>query len=100
VDVVVGTYSTVLYEAALALTPTVWVRTSRAYGRELAEETLAEEAARPEEFARALRKAAALPDEERLRRRSRIWGERVADGAAALMDALETLTPQPEWNAR
>jgi hypothetical protein len=88
VDVAVGTYSTVLYEALLAGVPIVWMKTARAYGRELAEEGLAEAAERPEELPGAIRKAVALTDSERRRRRQRIWGADIRNGAAALAEAL------------
>jgi hypothetical protein len=93
VDVAVGTYSTVLYEAALADIPAVWMKTSRAYGRELAEEGLADAAENPERFPEVLRRAAATPAGERERRRKRIWGEESADGAHRLVDELEILAP-------
>lgn len=89
VDVAVGTYSTVLYEAALAAVPIVWMKTSRAYGRELVEEHLAEAAEEPEDFPAAIRRALALPDSERLRRRERIWGEEFRNGAVSLMQVLQ-----------
>jgi hypothetical protein len=95
IDVTVGTYSTVLYEAALALVPAVWLRTSRAYGRELAEEGLAEPANEPADLLEVVRRAAALPLEERERRRDRIWGEARIDGARRLVDELEKLTAAP-----
>jgi hypothetical protein len=86
--VAVGTYSTVLYEALLAGVPIVWMKTARAYGRELAEEGLAEAAERPEDLPGAIRKAVALTDSERRRRRERIWGADIRNGAAALAEAL------------
>jgi hypothetical protein len=92
VDVALGTYSTVLYEAALALVPVVWLKTSRAYGRELAEEGLAEIAASPADLPAALGRAASLPAEERRRRRARIWGENAGNGAERLLEELERMT--------
>jgi hypothetical protein len=95
VDVAIGTYSTVLYEAALALVPAVWLRTSRAYGRELADEGLAEAAAGPADLPSAVRRAASLSMEERRRRRARIWGEHTGNGARRLLDELERMTSPP-----
>jgi hypothetical protein len=91
VDVAVGTYSTVLYEAALAEIPAVWMRTSRAYGRELAEESLAEEAKAPEELPAAVRRAAGLSEAERRQRRILVWGEEVRDGARRLVEEMKNL---------
>ncbi len=88
VDVALGTYSTVLYEAALAGVPIVWMKTTRAYGRELAEEGLAEAAERPEDLPAAIRRALALTDTERRQRRERIWGGEIHNGAACLVDTL------------
>jgi hypothetical protein len=93
-DAAIGTYSTVLYEAALAGLPIVWLKTTRAYGRELAEEHLAERADRPEDLPAVLRRAAALSAEERRKRRERMWGEKVADGAEILVRELSHLAPE------
>jgi hypothetical protein len=94
VDAAIGTYSTVLYEAALAELPIVWLKTTRAYGRELAEERLAERADRPEDLPAAIRRAAALPVEELRKRRERTWGGGIADGATALVRELSRLAPE------
>jgi hypothetical protein len=91
VDVAVGTYSTVLYEAALAEIPVVWMRTSRAYGRELVEEGIAEEAKAPEEMPAAVQRAAGLSEANRRRRRIRIWGEEIRDGTRRLIEEMKNL---------
>jgi hypothetical protein len=90
VDAALGTYSTVLYEAALSLVPTVWLRTAIAYGRELAEEGLAEAADSPPLAVEAIDRALRLVPEELLRRRDRIWSSTVADGARRLVDFGES----------
>ncbi|MBN1439810.1 MAG: hypothetical protein JW929_10405 [Anaerolineales bacterium] len=95
VDVAVGTYSSVLYEALLADVPAVWMKTTRAYGRELADDGLAEAAARPEELPDAVLRAAALPEDERRRRRERAWGEAGRSGAASLVQTLKQLGGPP-----
>lgn len=92
VDVAIGTYSTVLYEAALALVPILWLKTTRAYGRELTEEGLADAVGTPAQLPDALRRAVALPMAERLRRRERIWGAERISGAERLLDELEAMT--------
>ncbi len=91
VDLAVGSYSSVLYEAALTGIPIVWMKTTRAYGRELVEEGLAEAADRPEEMPAAVLRAFALPDAERRRRRERLWGGEIRNGAASLVQALQQL---------
>ncbi len=90
VDLALGTYSTVLYEAALSLIPTVWLRTSIAYGRELAEEGLAEAAEDPQQVVAVVDRALRIPREELLRRRDRIWSSAAEDGAQRLMEVAET----------
>ena len=89
VDLALGTYSTVLYEAALTLIPTVWLRTAIAYGRELAEEGLAEAAEDPQHIVAAVDRAFRLPREELLRRRDRIWSNAAKDGARRLIEIGE-----------
>jgi hypothetical protein len=91
VDVAVGTYSTVLYEAVLARTPIVWMKTSRAYGRELAEDRLAEAAHRPEELPGAIRKAVASRAAELDQRRELVWGKDIRDGSKSLVEELKRL---------
>ncbi len=100
VDVAAGTYSSVLYEAALAMVPAVWMQTSRAYGRELASEGLAETAGSPAQFSAALRKAASLSVEERRRRRIRIWGEEPGNGIRRLMEELERMNRAAEVESK
>jgi hypothetical protein len=89
VDLVLGTYSTVLYEAGLSLIPTVWLRTAIAYGRELAEEGLAQAAEEPASVVAAIERALRLAPEELQRRRDRIWLNAAGDGASRLMDFAE-----------
>ncbi|MCX6025348.1 MAG: hypothetical protein NTY23_03655 [Chloroflexi bacterium] len=89
VDLALGTYSTVLYEAALSLIPTVWLRTAIAYGRELAEEGLAEAAEDPQQVVAAVDRALRLPREELIRRRDRIWSSAADDGARRLVETGE-----------
>jgi hypothetical protein len=91
VDVAVGTYSTVLYEAILARVPIVWMKTSRAYGRELADERLAEAARRPEELPDAIRKAAASRDAELNQLRDLVWGKDIREGSKSLVEELKRL---------
>jgi hypothetical protein len=96
VDVAVGTYSSVLYEAALSLIPSVWIKTSRAYGRELVEEGLADAANDPSTLGDVLLRAAQLSAEERIRRRDRIWGKETGIGSVRLLDEAErTLWRKP-----
>jgi hypothetical protein len=90
-DVAVGTYSTVLYEAVLAGLPIVWMKTTRAYGRELVEERLAEAAEKPEDCPDAVIRAVALPGTERDRRRKLLWGQEIRNGAVSLVQALRQL---------
>jgi hypothetical protein len=91
VDVAVGTYSTVLYEAILARKPVVWMKTSRAYGRELAEDHLAEAARTPGELPGAIRKAAAARSAELEERRELVWGREINDGSKSLVVELKRL---------
>ncbi|MGB7539235.1 MAG: hypothetical protein WBM17_11920 [Anaerolineales bacterium] len=91
VDAAIGTYSSVLYEAALVSVPIIWMKTTRAYGRELVEEGLAEAAVHPEELPDAIRRAHALPAGELRRRRERIWGAEIRNGAVSLIQELHRL---------
>jgi hypothetical protein len=91
VDAAIGTYSSVLYEAALMSVPIVWMKTTRAYGRELVEEGLAETADRPEGLPQAIRRAHALTAGELRRRRERIWGGEIRSGAVSLVQELRRL---------
>jgi hypothetical protein len=87
--VVIGTYSSVLYEALLALRPIVWLKTSMAYGAELVQEGLAEEATSPEEIRRAIERAASLSIEELERRRDRVWSNVRGSGVVTLLNRAE-----------
>jgi hypothetical protein len=95
VDVAVGTYSTVLYEAVLARKPIVWMSTSRAYGRELAEDHLAEAARKPGELAGAIRKAVAASNAELEARRELVWGKDIRDGSRSLVAELKRMGLRP-----
>jgi hypothetical protein len=90
-DAAIGTYSTVLYEAILAMVPIVWMKTSRAYGRELGEDQLAETASRPEELPGAIRKAVARDDALLRRIRERVWGTDIRNGSECLLEELRRL---------
>ena len=94
-DVAIGTYSTVLYEAVLAQVPVVWMKTSRAYGRELSEENLAGTAGRPEELPGAIRKAVAQPELELRRIRETVWGKDIHNGSESLVGELKRLGTKP-----
>ena len=91
VDAAIGTYSSVLYEAALMSVPIVWMKTTRAYGRELVEEGLAEAAERPEALPAAIRRAHALSSDALRQRRERIWGAEIQNGAVSLIQELRRL---------
>jgi hypothetical protein len=91
VDAAIGTYSSVLYEAALMSVPIVWMKTTRAYGRELVEEGLAEAAECPEALPAAIRRAHALSSEALRERRERIWGGEIQNGAVSLIRELNRL---------
>jgi hypothetical protein len=100
VDAVIGTYSSVLYEAVLANRPIVWMRTSRAYGRELYEEGFAEAANTPEDLPAAIQRALLQDETARTRLRARMWGENVSDGARRIIDELVALSPPAEEKNR
>jgi len=88
-DVVLGTYSTALYEAALALRPVVVLNTSFTYGHDLVYDGLAELAESPETVCNTVLKAARLPQLELAARRTCVWGEDFGDGACKLLDRAE-----------
>lgn len=88
-DVIVGTYSTALYEAILALHPVVVLNTSFIYGHEIVRDGLAEFAESPDQLADTLLQAASHSRVELLRRREIVWGEEISDGASALFDMAE-----------
>ncbi len=91
VDAAIGTYSSVLYEAALMSVPIVWMNTTRAYGRELVEEGLAEAAESPQALPAAVRRAHALSSDALRERRERIWGAEIQNGASSLIRELGRL---------
>jgi hypothetical protein len=88
-DVLVGTYSTVLYEAAYVLKPAVIVKTSFSYGHDLAYDKLADFAESPQQICDVVLRASQTPKSERIRRRNILWGEYLTDGASALLDMAE-----------
>ena len=85
-DVVLGTYSSVLYEAAFLLKPLVVVKTTAPFGFELEQESLAELASSPDGIEQAVARAVALPLSELERRRAVLWGEGRVDGAHHLIE--------------
>jgi len=89
-DVVLGTYSSVLYEAALALRPAVVLNTSFDFGHDIVRDGLAEFAKSPECVRDVVLRASALPREELIRRRNAIWGDRIIDGTSTLFDVAES----------
>ncbi len=88
-DVVIGTYSSVLYEAALVMRPAVVLHTDFSYGYDIVEDGLAGFAESPEVVVERVLEAARLDEEELDRRRREIWGDRLTDGASELFDAAE-----------
>jgi hypothetical protein len=99
-DVVIGTYSSVLYEAVLALRPIVWLRTSMAYGGEVVQEGLAEAALGPEKVKEAVDLAARLPLEELKRRQRLAWGDPSPSGVKILLDRAEKDLWEPPGHGR
>ncbi len=85
-DVVLGTYSSVLYEAAFLLKPLVVVKTTAPVGDELVQESLAELASGPDGIEQGVTRAVALPMSELERRRAVLWGEGRVDGARHLVE--------------
>ena len=85
-DVVLGTYSSVLYEATFFLKPLVVVKTTVPFGFEFGQESLAERASGPDGIEQAVARAVALPSSELERRRAVLWGEGRADGARHLVE--------------
>ena len=85
-DVVLGTYSSVLYEAAFLLKPLVVVKTTAPVGDELVQESLAELASGPDGIEQAVTRAVALPTSELERRRAVLWGDGRVDGARHLVE--------------
>jgi hypothetical protein len=88
-DVVLGTYSTVLYEAALLLRPAVVLDTPFRYGHDLVRDGLGDFACTPQEVVMVTRRAHATDAAERDRRRNTIWGDALRDGARTLFDVAE-----------
>lgn len=88
-DVVIAAYSSVLYEAAMALLPIVHLSTSFSYGKDIATDGLAVSAESPRQICAAVRDAAGESDSTLKARRERIWGSFVPAGASALLDEAE-----------
>jgi hypothetical protein len=89
VDVVAGTYGTILYEAILALIPAVIFKTSFSYGHELAEDGCAAFVNEPAMAAEIVLNAVKISEGERVRRKNAVWGENILDGAKELFDKAE-----------
>lgn len=89
-DVLLGTYSTVLYEAAYVLKPAVILKTSFSYGHDLAYDGLADFAESPEHICEIVVRSSLLSERELVRRRERIWESEMKDGAATLFDYAES----------
>lgn len=89
-DVVVGTHSTVLYEAILARRPVVVLHTSFTYGHDLVHEGLAELARLPEEIGETVLKSHATDGPELENRKRRLWGDQLFDGAGRIFDRAES----------
>ena len=88
-DVVVGLYSSVLYEALQAPRPVVVLRTRSPYAGDLGAEGLATVVDDPESACDRVVQAAALPFAELTRRRERVWGKAPGDGAARIFEAVD-----------
>ena len=89
-DVVIGMYSSVFYEAVLALKPVVVLDSTSPFAADLPQYGLAEFAESPECVCDVVLRASALPGEERMRRRNVVWGEQLTDSASRLFDVVET----------
>jgi hypothetical protein len=88
-SVVLGTYSTALYEAIFALRPAVVLATRFSYGHQIALDGLADMANTPEQVQDVIRNAAQTTADELLRRRRVVWGEPSQAGAGVLLDTAE-----------
>ncbi|MBI5849147.1 MAG: hypothetical protein HZB31_14580 [Nitrospirae bacterium] len=92
-DVVLGTYSTVLYEAALALKPALIVNTSFTYGHDLAKDGLAFWAENPHSVCDIAVRAFQTPIVELLSRRDRLWGKLEQDSMNRLFASILASDP-------
>ncbi len=90
-DVVVGMYSSVLYEAVLAGKPVVIIKNSSPFAGNLAEQGLADLIVDCEQAEEIVIHASNLSQEELIRRRDVVWGKEQNDGASTLFQAVETL---------
>jgi hypothetical protein len=88
-DVVAATYSSVLYEAALALRPAVCLKSTFAYGEDIAQDGLADTSQTPAGVCDIVARVAGTSGAELDRRCRMIWGDRIEDGARALFDEAE-----------
>ncbi|MDH3254103.1 MAG: hypothetical protein OEM62_03850, partial [Acidobacteriota bacterium] len=88
-DVVVGSYSSALFEAAIIPRPTVILKTSFPYGHELAEDGLSDLAENPAAVVETVLRATATAAEELRRRTRRLWGDSPGAGVAQLLDFAE-----------
>ena len=95
-DVVLGSYSSVLFEASILPRPVVLLETSFPYGQELAEDGLALLATEPAKIVETVLEAASTPASELEQRQARLWGRSPGNGASQLLDvAEERLWPRP-----
>ena len=83
-DVVVGMFSSVLYEAILARKPVVILKSSSPFAPSLPREGLAEWAESPDDIQVVILRARALPGEELERRRDVVWGDSAMNAGEAL----------------
>ena len=88
-DVVLGCYSSVLYEAIRAFRPVVALGTSYSYGIELVQDGLAEPCSRARDVCEAVRRAARIDRRVLADRSDRIWGPEVRDGAEEIFEVAE-----------
>jgi len=99
-DVVVGMYSSVLYEALLANKPVVVLKNTSPFSLvELAPEKVAELAESPSSVVDVVIRAARLPENELIRRKELVWGGADAGGAQRVVQMGQKLSrefsPEP-----
>ena len=87
-DVVVGVYSSILYEAILALKPTVVLKSTSPYAAPLGQQGLAEWAESPDCVQEVVLRAYQLSHEELERRRNVVWGSTSEYAARILLDHI------------
>ena len=88
-DVVLGTYSSALSEAILALKPVVIVATTFTYGHHLVRAGLAEWAASPDGVVEVVQRAATISLADRRARRNALWGDGLRNGAELILDQAQ-----------